>query len=99
MHKYLFFNRISNFTHLAALENTQCADNHGDEGEVEDKQRDDKSKQVNCQVADDKEENKCVDVLCGDDCAQPLDTGPRRPVNQVFFHLHNGLQWVLQRLK
>lgn len=61
--------------HLAALEDTQCADDHGNKGEVEDKQWDDKCKQVNCQVADNEEENKCVDMLCWDDCAQPLDSG------------------------
>ncbi len=91
--------RTTNYTYLTALENTQCTDDHGDEGEVEDKQRDDKRKQVNCQVADDEEENKCVDVLRGDDCAQPLDSGPRRPVDQVLFHLNNGTQRVLQHLK
>lgn len=72
---------IAKYAHLASLEDTQCADDHGDEGEVEDKQRDDKSKQVNGQVADDEEENECVDMLRWDDCAEPLDSGPRRPVN------------------
>lgn len=62
--------------HLAALENTQCADDHGDEGEVEDEQRDNESKQVNCQVADDEEEDQSVDMLCRNDRAQPLDAGP-----------------------
>lgn len=70
-----------NHAHLAALEDTQCADDHGDEGEVEDKQRDDKREQVNSQVADDEEKNECVDVLCWDDCAEPLDSGPWRPVD------------------
>ena len=69
-------NRIAHYTYLAALKNTKCADDHGDKGEVEHKQRDDKSKQVNRQVTDDEEENECVDVMRGDDCAQPLDTGP-----------------------
>lgn len=63
------------YTHLAALKNTQSANNHGDEGEVEDKQRDDKGKQINCQVADNEEEDECIDVMCRDDCAQPLDAG------------------------
>lgn len=88
-----------NCTRLAALENTQRADDHGDEGKVEDEQRDDKSKQVDCQAADDEEENQCVDVLRGDDRAQPLDSGPRRPVDQVLFHLNNGMQRVLQHLR
>lgn len=81
------------------MEDTQCADYHRDEGEVKDKQRDDKSKQVNGQVADDEEENKCVDMLRWDDCAEPLDTCPRRPVNKVLLHFNNALQWVLQHLK
>ena len=73
--------RRANNIHLAALENSQSADDHGDEGEVEDKQRDNKRKQVNCQVANDEEENEGVDVMGGDDGAQPQDTSPRCPVN------------------
>lgn len=63
------------WSHLAALEDPEGAHDHGDKGEVEDKQRDNKGKQVNGQVADNEEENKCVDMLCWDDCAQPLDSG------------------------
>lgn len=63
------------YTRLASLEDPQCADDHGDEREVEDKQRDDESEQVNGQVADDKEENECVDMLRWDDGAEPLDSG------------------------
>lgn len=61
---------------LAALENSQSADDHGDEGEVEDEQRDDESEQVDGQVTNDEEEDESVDVMCGDDCAQPHDTSP-----------------------
>lgn len=84
--------------HLASLEDPQRADDHGDEGKVENKQRDDKGKQVDSQVADDEEEDKCIDVLCWDDGAEPLDSGPRGPVHQVLLHFHNGLQWRLQHL-
>ena len=90
--------RVPGFTHLVALENSQCADDHGDEGEVEDKQRDDKSEQVNGQIADDEEEDECVHVLRWDDGAQPLDAGPRRPVHQVLLHVHKGMQRILQHL-
>lgn len=86
------------YTHLASLEDPQCADDHGDEGEVEDKQRDDESEQVNGQVADDKEENECVDMLRWDDCAEPLDSGSRCPVDQVLLHFNNAMQWILQHL-
>lgn len=84
--------------HLASLEDPQRADDHGDEGQVENEQRDDKSKQVDSQVADDEEENKCVDVVRWDDCAEPLDSGSRGPVHQVLLHFHNGLQRRLQHL-
>lgn len=63
------------WSHLGALEDPEGAHDHGDKGEVEDKQRNNKGKQVNGQVADNEEENKCVDMLCWDDCAQPLDSG------------------------
>lgn len=86
------------YAHLASLEDPQRADDHGDEGKVENEQRDDKSKQVDSQVADDEEENKCVDVVRWDDCAEPLDSGSRGPVHQVLLHFHNGLQWILQHL-
>lgn len=80
------------------MENSQSANDHGDEGKVEDKQRDDKSKQVNGEVADDEEEDESVDVLCGDDGAQPLHACPRCPVNQVLLHLNNDMQRILEQL-
>lgn len=36
--------------------------------------------------------------MCWDDCAEPLDSGSGRPVDQVLLHVHNGLQWRLQHL-
>lgn len=68
--------KLKGNAHLCPLENTQRANDHGDEREVEDKQRDNKSKQIHRQVADDEEENESIDVLRWNDCAQPLDTGP-----------------------
>lgn len=37
-------------------------------------------------------------MLRGDDGAEPLDTGPGCPVDQVLLYLHDGVQRVLQRL-
>ena len=85
-------------TDLASLENAQCAEDHGDEGQVEDEQGDDEGEQVHCQVTDDEEEDEGVDVLCGDEGAQPLDPGTRAPVHHVVLHLHHNVQGVLEHL-
>lgn len=66
---------------FAALEDSQCADGHGNKGEVEDEERDDEGKQINGEIGDDEEEDKSIDVLCWDDGAQPLDASTRCPVN------------------
>lgn len=81
------------------MENPQSANNHRDEGEIEDEQRYDEGKQIHCQVADDEEEDERVDVLRGDDGAQPQDARTRRPVHQVLLHLHGRMQRVIQHLK
>jgi len=80
------------------LEHPQSAEDHGDEGQVEDQQGDDEGKQVHGQVTDDEEEDEGIDVLRGDDSAQPLDTGTWRPVHQVLLHIHYDLEGVLQNL-
>ena len=83
---------------LAALEDAQRADHHGDEGQVEHQQGDHEGKEVDGEVADDEEEDQRVDVVCGDDRAEPLDAGTGCPINQVLLHLQDGMDRVLQNL-
>lgn len=37
-------------------------------------------------------------MLRGDDGAQPLEAGPRRPLHQVLLHLHRSMDWIMQHL-
>lgn len=72
---------------VADLKYTQGADNHGEEREVKNQQRDDKDKEVDCEVRDNKEEDECVDMMCGDQSTEPLHASPRCPVNEVLLDL------------
>lgn len=72
---------------ITDLKYTEGADNHGEEREVKNQQRDDKDKKFNREVGDDKEEDECVDMMCGDQGAEPLHASPRRPVNEVLLDL------------
>ena len=80
------------------MENAQSAEDHGDEGHIEDDQGDYEGEQVHCQITDDEEEDEGVDVLRGDECAEPQDTSSRRPVHQVLLHLHHNVEGVLEHL-
>lgn len=57
---------------MTNLKYTQCADDHGEEREVENQQGDDEDEELDCKVGDDKEEYKCVNVVGGDQGAEPL---------------------------
>lgn len=72
---------------ITDLKYTQGADNHGEEREVENQQRDDEDKEFDCEVGDDKEENECIDMMRGDQSAQPLHASPRCPVDEMLLDL------------
>lgn len=80
------------------LKHTQGADNHGEEREVKNQQRDDEDKEFDCEVGDNKEENECVDVVCGDQSTQPLHASPRRPVDEVLLDLQQSVKGELNHL-
>lgn len=81
------------------LKYPQCADDHGEEWEVENQQRDEEDEELDCEVGDDKEEDKCVDVVRGDQGAEPLHAGPWRPVDEVLLDLQQSVQRELQQLE
>lgn len=58
------------------LKNQQCADDHGEEREVENQQGDAEDEEINCEVGDDKEDDKGVDVMRRDEGTEPLHAGP-----------------------
>lgn len=83
---------------ISDLKHTQSADDHGEEGEVENQHRDEEDEEVDCEVGDDEEEDKGVHVVSGDQGAEPLHAGARRPVDQMLFYFQQGVQRKLQHL-
>lgn len=80
------------------LKYTQGADNHGEEREVKNQQRDDEDEEFDSEVGDNKEEDECVDVVCGDQSTEPLHASPRRPVDEVLLDLQQGVKGELNHL-
>lgn len=60
----------------ADLKNPQCADDHGEEREVENQQGDAEDEEIDCEVGDDEEDDEGVDVMRGDEGTEPLHAGP-----------------------
>lgn len=81
------------------LKYPQRADDHGEEGEVENQQRDEEDEELNGEVGDDEEKDECVNVVSGDEGAEPLHAGPRRPVYEMLFYLQQSVQRELQQLR
>lgn len=85
-------------TEVTDLENTQCADDHREEWEVENQQGDEEDEEVNGEVGDDEEEDERVDMVGGDQGTEPLHASSWCPVDEVLLDLQQGVQGELQQL-
>lgn len=84
---------------FAVLENPQCADDHREEGQVENDEGNDEKEEVQSKVGDDEEENKSVDMVSWDKGADPLHSGAGSPVNQHLLYLDHSMERKLQNLE
>lgn len=91
--------RLEVLPRFAVLENPQCADDHREEGEVEDDKGNDQQEEVQSKVGDDEEKNQRVDMVCRDEGADPLHSSAGSPVNQHLLHLSHSMKGKLQYLQ
>lgn len=86
------------FNTSTCLKYPQSADDHGEEWEVENQQGDDEDEELDGEVGDDEEENERVDVMCGDQGAEPLHASTWRPVDEVLLYLQQSVERELEQL-